>query len=127
MSMGKQKKKMGRQKMKELYNHSNNHPVNEKLIVFIDTIQNIKDIHGNFRSKGGIIMTDNQRNAEAYAVTSGIVLEMGGSCFQNKVDKPQIGDRVTFKAYAGIHVDEDGNFYRILEDKEIHAIYSKTK
>jgi co-chaperonin GroES (HSP10) len=110
----------------ELYNHSNNHPLNNKICVFIDSVIAPK-------SNGGILMPEEVRSGQAYAATSGIVLELGGSSFKEMSDAVKVGDRVTFRSYSGIHVKEFHEesqcdlFYRLLEDKEVHAIYSKTK
>ena len=109
-----------------IYNHSNNRPMGNKLIVFIDSVS--API-----SKGGIYIGEDTRRTQAYSKTNGIVLELGPTAFKDHDYKPSIGDRVTFRSYGGIDVQELNEeincnlFYRILEDKEIHAIYSKTE
>lgn len=109
--------------MTNIYNHSNNHPIGNKIIVFIDSVIPEK-------TKGGIYVTVQTRKDEAYQATTGIVFELGETAFKDCERRPVVGNRVTFRSYAGIHVVEPNGetdlFYRILEDKEIHAIYSIT-
>ncbi len=110
----------------KIYNHSNNHPINNKIIVFIDTVKAPK-------TSGGLYIPEESRRGEAYAKTTGIILELGQNAFKDIRDQIKVGDRVTFRSYSGIDVQEYHEdiqcnlFYRILEDKEIHAVYSKTE
>ena len=109
-----------------LYNHSNNRPLNNKLIIFIDTVSVPK-------TKGGIFIPEEARRAQAYAKTTGIVLELGPNAFKDAPKSIKVWDRVSFRSYSGIDVQEFHEeldcslFYRILEDKEIHALYEIIK
>lgn len=103
-------------------NNSNFHPIGNKLIVWIDCVEGIK----MKTSTKGIFLTGKIQSPEeqAYEATTGILVEMPDECYEKRKNKPKLGDRLVFRPYAGIHIiGDDGNFYRILEDREINAIH----
>ncbi len=48
-----------------------------------------------------------------------IIVGMSSGCFEGDDwdHKPEIGDSISFKGYAGSIYEHEGNFYRIVEDK----------
>lgn len=74
---------------------------------------------------------------EQAAQTIGIVIAVGGKAFEDFADEmpdgsltgivPEIGDRVLFAQYAGMYISEeqsvDGEEYRILNDKDVLAVF----
>ena len=118
--------------MAKIINHSNRQPISNKLIVFLDRLPNINKAlkgHNNtwYYKESDIIATadDKMREEMARKSTDGIILAIGKSCFKDihEDEKPIIGDRVTFTSYSGMHKVEGDNFYRSLQDTEIHDYY----
>lgn len=75
------------------------------------------------RSAGGIIIPEKVTEREDEAADEGMIVALGsmaGSELWTGMDKPQPGDVVLFKRYAGrSYVGDDGNLYRLMDDKEI--------
>lgn len=108
----------------ELKNLSNYHPIGNKLIVWIDCVEMTK------KTAGGILInsTTATPSEQAYQATTGILMEITEECYAGKTTKPVLGDRLVFRPYSGIHIiGDDGNFYRILEDREINAVHAVSK
>lgn len=128
----------------KITNHSNRQPIGNKLIVFLDQIHNhklTKEEEIKHEGLGRIVtskalwghkgdsllmgITSEAREEEARRATSGIVLAIGAGAFKDieKDEMPRVGDRVTFTSYSGMHKVEGENFYRSLQDSEIHDYY----
>ncbi len=87
-------------------------PEKAKLLVYIGPL-------GDQKTKGGIIISSKNVEDECYAATTGTVVEVKS---HDPIKDLQIGDKLSFRPYAGIHkVGADGNAYRLLEGREIHA------
>lgn len=115
-------------------NHSNRQPIGRYLIVFLDEIENIKKVYADGKDSGLWVKKQSDfvgidplmREENARKATSGIVLAIGSKAFNEEEfgnDVPQVGDRVTFTSYSGMHKVEGDNFYRSLRDSEIHDYY----
>lgn len=107
-----------------IINHSERQPIGNKLIVFLDTIPNVK-IDGGWKYKETDILiaaNDEIRTEIAHRATSGILLAMGSQCFLDvpEAERPIVGDRVTFTSYSGLHKPRGNFVYRSLQDTEIH-------
>ena len=92
-------------------------PEKSKFLVYIGLL-------GEQKTKGGIIISDRDVEDDAYASTSGSVVEVIMETTMNNHHKLdlKLGDTITFKPYAGIHiVGDDGHAYRLLDGREIHA------
>lgn len=85
------------------------------------------------RSNGGIIIevkTDAKLKREQEAMTEAYVIDIGPSAFKAFDDgKPwcKVGDCVLISRYSGALVDnvEEGQVYRIINDQDIQAVFSK--
>ena len=78
------------------------------------------------RTEGGIIIPPTVRDRDQMAQADGVLMAVGGSAFSDwkaPGDAPSIGDRLTFAKYAGIVLrGQDGEEYRLLEDKEVFGV-----
>lgn len=79
-------------------------------------------------SKGGIIIPDTTKDREQYAVTKGTLIAVSPVAFSyaewpEEALLPKIGDMVLYEKYAGNLVKgRDGVDYRVINDKDIHAV-----
>ena len=57
------------------------------------------------KTKGGIILTDTNRDSQSYLNSVGQVIAMGNECYSNR-EKPwcKVGDWVIFGRYAGARI-----------------------
>jgi chaperonin GroES len=98
-------------------NESGINPVGWRVLI---KPQEVKEV-----SKGGIILTtENTKEREQMANTTGIVVAMGDQCY---ADEPtpwcEVGNKVIFGKYAGLlYLGKDGLQYRMINDKEITGI-----
>jgi len=72
-------------------------------------------------ASGIIVTTEQNKDREQMANTTGIVIAMGDQCF---ADEPSawcaVGDKVIFAKYAGLlYTGGDGVQYRMINDKDI--------
>ncbi len=108
-------------------NHSNRQPIGNKIIVFIDSVGAWKNEKGDYINKEGgfMVITPEYREERARRSTDGVIMAIGSHAFKDieGEEKPRIGDRVTFTSYSGMHKVEGENFYRSLQDTEIHDWY----
>ena len=85
----------------------------------------IKPVKVEEKSKGGIIMPDVARDKEKYATVKGMLIDVGEIAFTDPdwLLKPKRGQMVMYDRYAGGLVKgDDGEEYRLINDKEICAI-----
>lgn len=111
-----------------MLNNSAYQPLNEELIVHIHEALDgiIKDKNGDYRRGGefGLIVPFNTLETKAFQSTTGIVVEMGENVFPSLKKAPVLGQVLVFKPFAGTNIcGDDGQWYRILNWKEIRAIY----
>lgn len=83
------------------------------------------------KTLGGIEITDDIRDRAQLSGTTGVVIELGEDAFTWNFDRsrqwtgyrPKAGDRIYFDRYAGKEVvGEDGNTYRLMDDKCIGGV-----
>ena len=85
------------------------------------------------KTAGGIVIAADARDQEKWNVSTGIVVSHGDLAFTDgrKADgslihwakKPQVGDRVMIKEYAGVTFQgADGNEYFVYNDKDIMGV-----
>ena len=75
-------------------------------------------------TSGIIIATDSMREREQMSNTTGVVMSMGDSCY-NDMSTPwcKVGDKVAFAKYAGLlYQGKDGVKYRMVNDGDITAV-----
>lgn len=80
------------------------------------------------KTAGGIYLPDQARDKEKFAKQEGVLVAVGAIAFTDPdwLDKPKVGDTVLFDKYAGCTVEgTDGEEYRLINDKEIGAIYER--
>ena len=73
-------------------------------------------------SAGGIILsTESSGEREQMANTTGVVIAMGDTCYDNRPTPwCKVGDKVIFAKYAGLlYKGKDGKNYRMVNDKDI--------
>lgn len=78
------------------------------------------------KTKGGIIIPDETKDRDQFAVMEGEIVAVSPLAFTYEDWKnsspPQIGDKVIFAKFAGIkRKGKDGIEYRIIADKDIAA------
>lgn len=87
------------------------------------------------KSSGGIELPDDIAERMQLAAITGVIVECGDEAFKWNADRtrpfegyrPQPGDRVIFEKYAGKPIlGDDGQSYRILEDKSVGGIKRKS-
>jgi len=100
-------------------------PINEEVLIHIDRpLKGFKKIDGGHWTKGFVIIPFSELESTAYAETTGILVEIAENAFPNLKKAPKVGNRVTFKPYAGMNVfGDDDQFYRLLSWKEVRAIH----
>ena len=74
------------------------------------------------KTKGGIILTDTNRDSQSYLNSVGQVIAMGNECYSNR-EKPwcKVGDWVIFGRYAGARIYVQKVKMVLLNDDEIIA------
>ena len=78
------------------------------------------------KTAGGIYLPDQIKEKEKFAKQEGILVAVGAIAFTDPdwLDRPKPGDKVLFDKYAGCTVKgQDGEEYRLINDKEIGAVY----
>lgn len=76
---------------------------------------------------GGIYLPDQTHEKDKYAVMKGVLVAVSPDAFTNPqwLFAPKVGDTVLFDRYAGGNsvIGADGEEYRLMNDKEIGAVY----
>jgi chaperonin GroES len=80
------------------------------------------------KTAGGIIIPDQTKDRDKYAVVKGVLIDVSPVAFSyaewpegSRV--PAIGDKVVYEKYAGALLKgKDGIEYRVINDKDIHAV-----
>lgn len=95
-------------------------PAEYKVLVLPDKIEEI--------TKSGIVIPKDATDKEQMAQVLATIISVGGNAFEDWIEKPQAGDRVTTAKYAGVSMKgslldkSDENEYRIINDKDITGI-----
>lgn len=77
------------------------------------------------KTQGGIIIPDSAKDKKQWAMTKGRLIAVGSNAFTDPDwhVRPEVGHMVMFDRYAGGLVEgDDGEEYRLINDKEISAI-----
>ena len=84
---------------------------------------------GEEKTKGGILLPQEQREREQAASTAGEIIAISPLAFTYAdwpvtTSPPKVGDRVAFARYAGMTVKgNDGEEYRLINDKDVAGVY----
>jgi co-chaperonin GroES (HSP10) len=111
--------------MKNKLNHSGWRVPEYKVLLKPDVVEE--------KTKGGIILTQKIQEDEQNAKLEATIVGIGAKAFDSGTweDKPNLGDRVMIRRYAGIILSKDqtadGHEYRIVMDREIVAIKENNK
>ena len=76
------------------------------------------------KSSGGIILsTIGQREREQMSNTTGLVVAVGPTCYDDmEVPWCKVGDKVAYAKYAGLlYTGKDGQQYRMVNDGDVTA------
>lgn len=104
-------------------NRSGIQPIGEKVLILTDQV--------NEKTSGGVYIPDEQRERQALAAETGVIVEVGAGAFAWNDDKtrewlgykPKAGDHVYITRYSGIvFTGDDGQKYRIVDYTCIGAI-----
>jgi chaperonin GroES len=94
------------------------HPLEYKVLVKPQKIEE--------KTEGGIVLTNETRDKEEMAEVEAELIAVGPIAFEDWEVFPKIGAKVHFAKYAGIYVKgNDGENYRLINDKDILAIREK--
>jgi co-chaperonin GroES (HSP10) len=75
------------------------------------------------KTSGGVYMTEQQRDRDAHAAESGILVAVGERAWKDDAIKPEVGQRVWFERYAGaLQHGKDGGVYRLMDDECVGAV-----
>lgn len=101
-------------------NPSGIHPTEYRVLIRPVTVEE--------KSAGGIILPEEKRERDQYAVQEGELVAVSPLAFSYAdwpagAQPPQIGDRVIFAKYAGSNrKGRDGVEYRVVNDRDIVAV-----
>lgn len=82
----------------------------------------------NALKQAGFKMDDMSKERQQYAAQEAILMAVSPLAFSyaewpEGARVPQVGDKVLIEKYAGInHAGKDGAGYRVIADKDIHAV-----
>jgi chaperonin GroES len=79
------------------------------------------------KTKGGILIPENNRTQYQNMSTEGIIVALGTTAFEYLPEecRPKIGDVVHFQKYDGIGKRYNEKNFRILADENVYAISDK--
>lgn len=105
-------------------------PLDHRLLILPDPVEE--------KTKGGIILPDQETSKQKYAQTKATVVALGDMCwaearydaarFEVDATFPDVGDRVLVGRYTGdTHKGADGKDYTVLNDTDIIAFLGKSE
>lgn len=105
-------------------NDSLEHPIGNQIIVKVD------DVSDKIGKSGMLYAAETTTKTNAKAVITGVIVAMGAEAFtfaQDRITpwkgrKPQVGDRITFKRYAG-EAFQDGRPFQYMADHDVRGIH----
>jgi len=75
------------------------------------------------KTAGGIILTDDSKDAAKFSCVVSQVIDMGKDCYNDKDSKwCNIGDWVLTGKYVGLKVKHHGEEYSLINDDEVVAV-----
>ena len=88
-------------------------PAGHRIMIRVDDTEEV--------TKGGVVLSSETVLKESRAIDKGVVVALGATAYKDFTGEPwvKVGDKVWFKKYAGLKVD-DCNV--IIEDEDIYAI-----
>lgn len=94
-------------------NSSGIEPLDTKCLVLPDPVEE--------KTSGGIILSDQTKEKEAWKRQKCTLIAKGASAFSDwGNDKPEAGDRIFVAQYAGSKIEaEDGSVYWIINDEDV--------
>lgn len=96
-------------------NESGVYPVEYKVLIKPEVVEN--------KTSGGLYLPDQTKDKDQMAQVKGVLVAIGGNAFEDWQAAPEIGDKVYFAKYAGYVIKgEDGEEYRLANDKDVAAI-----
>lgn len=76
------------------------------------------------KTKGGIIITETNREREQLAQVKGQLVASGELAFHEIPDKPKLGEQVFVRKYCGTHIESaDGFAYRLCDDADLMGVF----
>lgn len=95
--------------------------------------ERIEDTDPMFRraKAAGLVIPDNESEREQMAQVKAVVVDVGPNAFHElsagewmpwQGEHPKAGDRVVIAKYAGLQIEESGEHYRIINDRDVTAI-----
>lgn len=104
-----------------LENPSGIHPTEFRVLVLPDKVEE--------KTKGGIIIPDEKKDRDQYAVMEATIIECSPLAFTYEsnwpegAEKPKAGDRVVIAKYSGSPLKgKDGEDYKLIADKDVMAV-----
>lgn len=89
----------------------------------------VRPVEVEAKTKGGIIIPDEKKERDQYAVMEATIIECSPLAFTYEAnwpvdaDKPKAGDRVVIAKYSGALIKgKDGVEYKLVADKDVAAI-----
>lgn len=96
-------------------NKSGYNPLDLRVLVKVDEVDEY--------SEGGILLTESTKENDEMKQVTGTLIAMGENAFEELTDKPEVGTKLVFGKFNGWYTTgNDGENYRILNDKDIIAI-----
>lgn len=107
----------------EELNQSECHPVEFKVLILPDDIEDA-DPQLKRAKAMGLVLSQDHKEREQMGNMYGTLVAVGGNAFTDWQEPiPRVGQRVLFARYAGNQVQgKDGKTYRIAQDKDIAAV-----
>jgi len=95
-------------------------PVGNRVIIAPDAFEEV--------TEGGIILPKQSHLSEKESVTTGVVVAVGSSAWDDHGDgEPLVsaGERVVYRRYAGITIEDNGKELKVVNDQDIIVVYRK--
>lgn len=103
-------------------------PAGHRVLIKLDPVSGEKVE----KSKGGIIVNvspEEEVLRQQQGTEAGTVIALGKSAYMDFTGDPwvKVGDRVRFRRYEGVYIEDGEDHYRILNDEDIFAKEKGTK
>lgn len=112
--------------MPKIKNTSGLRPIEYKVLIKPDDVSDTDPILKKAKESGFILAPTEHEEA---AQVKGTLVDAGGRAFVDFGDpSPKVGDRIYFAKYSGLIIKgDDGEEYRLMNDKDIAAIVVEQK
>lgn len=98
-------------------NTSGIEPIGDIVLVKLDEVE---------EKVGSVLLPEDYRDRKQVAATTGTIISLGSDAFLDFTDmrKPQVGDRIVFKRYAGSQAEGvDVENYYLMKAKDVFGVY----